>query len=342
MNQITATTLEDATGSPNDKVTASWTEFTSAADDDTFCRAWLALQCAMITGVGAGLLLLRDTAEQSYVPAAVWPDLHKDVSYLGQVAERALTEQRGTVLGLGAEGSDTVAANMVHVAYPLISNEVVAGVVALELRTRSEGELQDILRQLLWGAGWLESMFRRHQSVEDIQVLERAATGLDLIQVVQEHTSVTGAAIALANELATQMGADRVSLGLESKEKLSLRAISRTAWFDRKSQMVEAVENAMEEAMDQDCSLVLPALPGEPGGIVAAQRDLALRSGAESILSVPLISGGRPVGLRCVLSRSMCRSTRSKRSACCLPSSSRNRAAGSWFASSGLWEPCRG
>jgi GAF domain-containing protein len=296
MNQITATILEDTTGSPHDKVSASWTEFTAAADDDTFCRAWLALQCTMITGVSSGLLLLRDTARESYVPAAVWPDLHKDVSYLGQVAEKALTEQRGTVLGLGAEDSDGIAANMVHVAYPFTNNDEVAGVVALELQTRSEGELQDILRQLLWGAGWLESMFRRHQSVEDFQVLERAATGLDLIQSVQEHTSVSAAAIALVNELATQMGADRVSLGLETKGKLSLRAISRTAWFDRKSQVVEALENAIEEAMDQGCSLVFPSLPGERGRIIVAQRDLALRSGADSILTVPLVSGGRPIG----------------------------------------------
>lgn len=250
----------------------------------------------MISGVSAGLLLLRDTARESYVPAAVWPDLHKDVSHLGQVAEKALTEQRGTVLGLGTEDADAVAVNMVHVAYPLINNDEVAGVVALELQIRSEAELQEILRQLLWGAGWLESMFRRHQSTEDFQVLERAATSLDLIQVVQEHTSVSQSAIALVNELATRIDADRVSLGLEKKEKLSLRAISRTAWFDRKSQMVETVENAMEEAMDQNCSLMFPALPGERGRIIVAQRDLALRSGAESILTVPLVSGGRPVG----------------------------------------------
>src|SRR5204862_256246 len=79
----------------------------------------------------------------------------------------------------------------------------------------------------------------------------RAAIALDLVQAAQEHASLAEAAMAVVNELATVVKADRVSLGIEHKGKLALRAISRTAWFDPKSQRVEAIEGAMEEAIDQ-------------------------------------------------------------------------------------------
>jgi hypothetical protein len=47
-----------------------WGAFTAAASDEAFCLSWLALQCGRIPGARAGLLLLRDRAGQSYVPAA--------------------------------------------------------------------------------------------------------------------------------------------------------------------------------------------------------------------------------------------------------------------------------
>jgi hypothetical protein len=53
---------------------------------------------------------------------------------------------------------------------------------------------------------------------------------------------VSQAAMAVVNEIATIGKADRVSLGLTRDSKLNLCTISRTAWFDPKSQLVEAIE----------------------------------------------------------------------------------------------------
>lgn len=274
----------------------AWSAFTSASSDEAFCSAWLTLQCAIISGVLAGLLLLRDKRGQSYVPAAVWPDSRRDLTYLTKAAERALAERRGVVVGLDPGRSEGVAPETVHVAYPVETDAEVMGAVVLDIRAREEAELQDVLRRLLWGAGWLEALLRRHQLARNAQVLERASVALDLVQAVQEHKSLALAAMTVVNELATVGKADRVSLGIERDGKLELRAISRTAWFDPKSQLVETVENAMEEAIDQEAGVAWPALAGSRGKVNVAQRDLALRSGAAAVLTVPLVSGGRPIG----------------------------------------------
>jgi multidrug efflux pump subunit AcrA (membrane-fusion protein) len=273
-----------------------WAAFTTAASDEAFCLSWLALQCSMIPGVRAGLLLLRDQAGQSYVPAAVWPDRRHDVTYLTGAAERALAERRGTVLGLDPDDKGRVAPGSVQVACPLEADAELAGAIVVDVRARPERELQAVLRQLLWGTGWLVALLRRRQLARDAAMVDRAAIALDLVQAAHEHPTLPQAAMAVVNELATVVNADRVSLGIQKKARLELRAISRTAWFDPKSHLVEAIEGAMEEAIDQAGWIAYPVLPDSPARVNVAQRDLASRSGSAAVLSVPIVSRGQPIG----------------------------------------------
>lgn len=272
----------------------AWTAFASAGSREAFCRAWLELQCSMVPDVVAALLLLRE--EEAFVPAAVWPDPRRDVSYLAPAAEQALAERRGTVVGLAGTDRSKVATGSVYVAYPIEIDAQVSGVVVLDLHARPEALLQNVMRQLFWGAGWLESLLRRSRSRHDAALLERAANGLDLMHAAQEHEALEQAAMALVNELAGKAGADRASLGLRRRGRLELRAISRTAVFDRKTQLVETIENAMEEALDQEAALAWPPAPDARGKVIVAQRDLAARAGAAAVLTVPVASRGSVIG----------------------------------------------
>jgi len=266
MSAVTTTPLAGDEGAGRGEAHA-WAAFASVGSREGFCRAWLTLQCSMVADVRAGLLLLRDESGRAYVPAAVWPDPRRDLSYLTGAAEQALAQRRGAVIGLEAAERERVEQGTVHVAFPLEVDAEVMGAVVLDLLARPEPLLQSVLRQLYWGAGWIEAMLRRHRAGREAQVLERASAGLGLVQAAQEHRELAQAAMAVVNELATHARADRVSLGLERNGKLELRAISRTAWFDRKSQLVDAIENAMEEAIDQEASVVFPATARERGRV---------------------------------------------------------------------------
>ena len=52
----------------------------------------------------------------------------------------------------------------------------------------------------------------------------------------------------------------------------------------------EAIEGAMEEAIDQTGWVTHPVLAESPGKVNVAQRDLAARSSAVAVLTVPLVS----------------------------------------------------
>jgi hypothetical protein len=63
-----------------------------SVDGGEFYQAWLALQCGMVGGITAGLLLLRAEPRPDappYAPVAAWPDTQRDLNQLAQVAQQA-------------------------------------------------------------------------------------------------------------------------------------------------------------------------------------------------------------------------------------------------------------
>ena len=126
-----------------------WAVLASTEDAQQFCQSWLAIQCRLIPAVEGGLVLLLIESEGSYGPAAIWPDVRRDMSYLTHAAQRALVEQRGLVIPANAANA---AGDGFHVAYPIEAVGKLRGVVVLDVAPRSEPELQAVLRQLHWGA----------------------------------------------------------------------------------------------------------------------------------------------------------------------------------------------
>src|SRR5215471_16587431 len=77
---------------------AAWARFSAAKDAAEFWASWLAIVCLQIERVGGALLLLGPDRDGAFVPAAVWPHAGRDMQYLSDAAERALSERRGVVM----------------------------------------------------------------------------------------------------------------------------------------------------------------------------------------------------------------------------------------------------
>ena len=93
----------------------------------------------------------------------------------------------------------------------------------------------------------------------------RALACLDVLAAVEEQPRLLGMTIAIANNLATRLRCDRVSVGLRRRGgRLRLSAISHSATFKKAGRLVDAIESAMEEAIDQRASVTYP--PSRPDG----------------------------------------------------------------------------
>jgi biotin carboxyl carrier protein len=265
---------------------ALWAGFTGPRSAGEFCESWLALQCRELKSASAGLLLLREE-DGRFTPAAVWPDRKTDVRRLAAPAREALALRSGHVARDGAQ---------VHVSYPLEASGILQGVVVVELEGLSGDEVVAALRRLHWGAGWLETLFRRRDAQRDQERLARSDLTLGMLARAAEHERSRESATAVATHLATELGCSRVSLGILRRRSVKLAAISHQASFEERAQVIDAIENAMEEALDQDSSVVHPATAATERRIAFAHQELARKGGTQAVLTVPLVSAGGSVG----------------------------------------------
>ena len=65
--------------------------------------------------------------------------------------------------------------------------------------------------------------------------------------------------MAFCNEIAAQWQCERVSLGFLKGRYVQLKAMSHTEDFSRKMKVVQDIESAMEECLDQDTEILVPA-----------------------------------------------------------------------------------
>ncbi|MDP2823971.1 MAG: HlyD family efflux transporter periplasmic adaptor subunit [Sulfuritalea sp.] len=267
---------------------ALWGAFVSADNAADFCRSWLSLQCVQVSEVRAALLLLEQGGG-TFVPAGVWPSDQTDVTYLAPGAQQCLGERRG-LIQRGQAGA------LVVVAYPVEIDGRVHGAVVLDVAERPDDALQTVLRQLHWGAGWLESLFLRRTGQEGARSLERARAALDVLGVAAEQSRLEDLGLAVVNDLASRFTCDRVALGVDRKGRARLVALSHSAFFEKKSQFVAGLENAMDEALDQRRSILWPIAETEApvGGIAIAHRDFAAH---RAVCSVLLSSRGKGIGV---------------------------------------------
>ena len=260
-----------------------------AADARSFVSGWLDIQCRAFEGCIRGVVVLRAAEANAFAPAAVWPEEVEGSPALAAVVERALASRRVTVEGVkrGARRQDPI-----FIAHPVFVDEELYGVVALEIEGRAESAVRELVRQLGWGSGWLEAMARRKTFTSKA----RLVTVLDLIVTSLRHDRFQAAATAVVTELATTFGCERVSIGFMQGRHIQARALSHSATFSKKSNLVRALEGAMDEAADQLATICFPPRKDASLQVTRAHAELAQQQGTGAVCTVPLTLGAKVLG----------------------------------------------
>lgn len=273
---------------------AAWTSFVSPADANEFWASWLAVLCPQIAGVDGALLVLGPDQEGTYSAAAVWPDVSRNMQYLGPTAEQALKERRG-VVAWAHKGSGS-AIKSAFVGYPIEVSGTLHGAVILDIEDPSEQQLQAALRLLHWGGAWLIDQFRQKELSSNALRLERLSIASDLVATALQEYRFGASALAVVNELGGRLQCDRASLGCEQSGSIEVKAISNTAKFDRKTNLVRRIGDAMDEVLDLDMAIVYPLADDDAPGLLA-HAELAAEQKDIAICSVPLIESSQVVGV---------------------------------------------
>jgi RND family efflux transporter MFP subunit len=276
---------------------AIWRQFAEATTPEAFYRSWLAIQARLLRGVLGGVVVLGPPEVGPYAPAAIWPEGREVSKGLAGAAERALTDRRGLVIpGEASEEDEGAPLACLEVAYPILVGGQLHGVAAFEIRVRPERELQAVMRQIQWGAAWLELLWLRQEHGRSRIVAERLQTVLDLAATALSQERFHGAATAFVTAVATGLQCDRVSVGFLRRGRIRVRSMSHSSQVGVETNLIRAIAAAMEEAVDQQAAVVHPQPPDARPQVARAHGELARQHGAGAICTVPLTAGERVVG----------------------------------------------
>lgn len=164
--------------------------------------------------------------------------------------------------------------------------------LAFEMKQQSQVELPAFMINLdMIGALWRS--FRRRMDGADAEAL---APAVSLLSTVNSCKQFHKYAMSLCNEMASRFGCDRVSLGILKGRYVRVAALSHTEKFGKGMELVQAIEAAMEECLDQDAEIAFPAAPGS-SFITRAASELSSRFDGHCIVSVPVRDMEKPAAV---------------------------------------------
>ena len=126
--------------------------------------------------------------------------------------------------------------------------------------------------------------------------LERLKGAMETLAAINEPERFMAAAMAVCNQLAARTSSERVALGFLKGRYVRVRALSHTEKITRQMQLVQDIESAMEECLDQDVEILYPTV-ADASYVARSTEKLSNRHGPTAVLSVPLRRGGEPVAV---------------------------------------------
>lgn len=268
-----------------------WTRLAEASSSEAFAAVWLEIQCRMIAGVERAVVVLGPAEKGPFTPVAFWPPESDIDVALSAAAELAMAQRKGSVRS--EKRSDAAVGKPLDaVAYPLLVDEQLCGVAAVEIESGGEHRLREAMRQLQWGSAWLETLIRRRVMTPR----SRLVTVLELVATCLEHERFQAAATALVTELATLLKCEWASIGFIHGRHTRVRAFSHSAEYGEKTNLIRGIGLAMDEAVDQQVSLVHPPLPDDTPRARHAHAELLKQAAIGALCTVPFGEGDKVLG----------------------------------------------
>ncbi len=231
------------------------------------------------------------------------------------VAESGQVGVYGLESGSGAFYGDQEKGYIIGVPVQASANDqgvTPRAVVTLLIDKRSKAAMQTTIAMVEVLAGYAALHAARQQLRRTRQSTAALDLAARLIASINTAPSFKGASIQLVNDLARQIRADRVAMGwihgIGASGAVRAVAVSDTENIDRRMAMVQKLEAAMDECLDQEQPVLYPPPPatasdGAPADVLLSQaithshRELASADARLKIISLPLRVDDEVVGV---------------------------------------------
>jgi RND family efflux transporter MFP subunit len=265
------------------------TTLSETVQESELAHRWLQDYCRRERSVRSALLLLG--TGQGPQPMLHWPHETPANSALVAAARAALKRNRALAITPPVSSSGSEPGRILSL--PLVSGDKALGALAVSVLPGPPDSDETLLDDL---AGHAAALAHRLDSPNSGH--GPAAAVLQCQAFLLKPQPLAQAVGALASDLASRLGFDRVSVGLKRGADLDVIALSHGAQVGQQQDLVRAMSAAMLEAIDQSVSIAFPLPNHLPPRIVHAHSLLA-GQGPGSVLTVPLVHAGQSIGALC-------------------------------------------
>ena len=276
-------------------------------DAARFLAKMLELQILLVAGTCGAVWRIDERGQM--VSATAWPTElglasppSPALDMLTKGAMQGLERGTNAVLKIEHDHPDPSAGHATHLLVTLLRHEGrTEAVVAVIADCRNDQAASGTGPMRALAAGLYESFAAKRRAHEYQAQAQRVRNAMALLGVCHDGRGFGGACLNLVNELASQYGCQRVSVGWIKGRRIKIKAISGTEHFKRHSPEVAKLELVMAECLDQQQPILYPVPEGsEPllaHAVVAAHRQLTEEHPNRSAVSIPLRDGQDWVGV---------------------------------------------
>ena len=260
-----------------------------------FLAELLDTQCQQAQADAAVLLRIGPSGQSEVLATHPRPETDRDaLSWIRQIERpfrKVMLSAETVIVKEAASSSQNDHFQRYLMVIPIKSRGVVKAAAAFRLRA-------DQPQKLMISRAYLETtplLLEHHElqmtTKKHVETMDRLRRVMTVLDAINQPARFLGAAMALCNEIALWLNCSRVSLGFLEGRTVQVKAMSHTDTFSREMQVVQAIEAAMEECLDQDLEVIHPT---EVTATVAsrAAAELAGRHGPSAVISLPIRQEG--------------------------------------------------
>ena len=253
---------------------------------DRFSEKWLATLCSMLPDVHSAVFMVPDPETDGFHLLARWPsgldqyrDFFDSVKYALKKRDEACLARADVVDG---ESLD-------YFVKPVYIQSSLAGVVSVRLKHQPDSRHAEVFQALKRSVAWL-GLGANHKTESD----EFYGSVVGVLASCFEQQGYQQGLMRMVAELTAAFDCERVAFAERNSHHCNVIALSGSADFDHRSNLVRRIAAAMDESVEQDQRILFPDAGSKL--IQRAHQKLLVKHDLGSVATIPLTSAGKVFG----------------------------------------------
>jgi len=251
-----------------------------------FSEKWLETLCDMLPDVHSAVFMVPEPGADQLHLLARWPtglneyrDFFDSVKYALKKRDEVCLARAHVVDGQALD----------FFAKPIYIRSNLAGVLAVKMKHLPDSMHLDVFDSLKRSVKWLGLANQNNSDSDDFY-----GSVVGVLASCFEQQGYQQGLMRMVAELTSEFACERVAFAEMQGHHCNIIALSNSADFDKRSNLVRRIADAMDESVEQDRAVLYPQENSRL--IQRAHQKLVRKHHLSSVATVPLVSSGKVFG----------------------------------------------